>query len=130
MKKYNFPLIRKKQCNKANNSNLVTIEAKAITTAADANEVILRNRATMTEYVRTELQKLGEPWPVCDLRTGLFTIGKNDNPYDYIINTANYMNCANGDSWYLFFENIRLKRELAALKKNRITIDTGCKIIK
>ena len=130
MKKYNFPLIRKKQCNKANNSNLVTIEAKAITTAADANEVILRNRATMTEYVRTELQKLGKPWPVCDLRTGLFTIGKNDNPYDYIINTANYMNCANGDSWYLFFENIRLKRELAALKKNRITIDTGCKIIK
>lgn len=130
MKKYNFPLIRKKQCNKANNSNLVTIEAKAITTAADANEVILRNRAAMTEYVRTELQKLGEPWPVCDLRTGLFTIGKNDNPYDYIINTANYMSCANGDSWYLFFENIRLKREIAALKKNRIIIDTGRKIIK
>lgn len=130
MKKYNFPLIRKKQCNKANNSNLVTIEAKAITTAADANEVILRNRAAMTEYVRTELQKLGEPWPVCDLRTGLFTIGKDDNPYDYIINTANYMSCANGDSWYLFFENIRLKREIAALKKNRIIIDTGRKIIK
>lgn len=130
MKKYNFPLIRKKQCNKANNSNLVTIEAKAITTAADANEVILRNRATMTEYVRTELQKLGEPWPVCDLRTGLFTIGKNDNPYDYIINTANYMNCANGDSWYLFFENIRLKRELAALKERRLIIDRGYKIIK
>ena len=130
MKKYNFPLIRKKQCNKANNSNLVTIEAKAITTAADANEVILRNRAAMTEYVRTELQKLGEPWPVCDLRTGLFTIGKNDNPYDYIINTANYMSCANGDSWYLFFENIRLKREIAAIKKNRIIIDTGRKIIK
>ena len=123
-------MIRGKQCNKANNSNLVTTEAKAITTAADANEVILRNRAAMTEYVRTELQKLGEPWPVCDLRTGLFTIGKDENPYDYIINTANYMNCANGDSWYLFFENIRLKRELAALKKNRITIDTGCKIIK
>ena len=57
MKKYNFPLIRKKQFNKANNNNLVTIEAKAITTAADANEVILRNRAAMTEYVRTELQK-------------------------------------------------------------------------
>ena len=127
MKKYNFPLIRKKQCNKANNSNLVTIEAKAITTAADANEVILRNRAAMTEYVRTELQKLGEPWPVCDLRTGLFTIGKNDNPYDYIINTANYMSCA---SWYFFFENIRLKRELAALKERRLIIDRGYKIIK
>jgi len=127
MKKYNFPLIRKKQCNKANNSNLVTTEAKAITTAADANEVILRNRATMTEYVRTELQKLGEPWPVCDLRTGLFTIGKDENPYDYIINTANYMSCA---SWYFFFENIRLKRELAALKERRLIIDRGYKIIK
>jgi len=127
MKKYNFPLIRKKQCNKANNSNLVTIEAKAITTAADANEVILRNRAAMTEYVRTELQKLGEPWPVCDLRTGLFTIGKDENPYDYIINTANYMSCA---SWYFFFENIRLKRELAALKERRLIIDRGYKIIK
>ena len=130
MKKYNFPLIRKKQCNKANNSNLVTIEAKAITTAADANEVILRNRAAMTEYVRTELQKLGEPWPVCDLRTGLFTISKEENPYDYIINTANYMNLANADSWYFFFDNIRLKRELAAFKGKRLIIDTKYKIIK
>lgn len=120
-------MIRGKQCNKANNSNLVTTEAKAITTVADANEVILRNRAAMTEYVRTELQKLGEPWPVCDLRTGLFTIGKDENPYDYIINTANYMSCA---SWYFFFENIRLKRELAALKERRLIIDRGYKIIK
>lgn len=120
-------MIRGKQCNKANNSNLVTTEAKAITTAADANEVILRNRAAMTEYVRTELQKLGEPWPVCHLTTGLFTIGKDENPYDYIINTANYMSCA---SWYFFFENIRLKRELAALKERRLIIDRGYKIIK
>lgn len=123
-------MIRGKQCNKANNSNLVTTEAKAITTAADANEVILRNRAAMTEYVRTELQKLGEPWPVCDLRTGLFTIGKDENPYDYIINTANYMSCANVDAWNIFFENIKFKRKLATLKENRLVIDTGYKIIK
>ena len=65
MKKYNFPfwkhpqkMIRGKQCNKANNSNLVTTEAKAITTAADANEVILRNRAAMTEYVRNRITEV------------------------------------------------------------------------
>lgn len=120
-------MTQEKHNNKENKSNLVTIKVKAITTAADANEVILRNRAAMTEYVRTELQKLGEPWPVCDLRTGLFTIGKDENPYDYIINTANYMSCA---SWYFFFENIRLKRELAALKERRLIIDRGYKIIK
>ena len=123
-------MIRGKQCNKANNSNLVTTEAKAITTAADANEVILRNRAAMTEYVRTELQKLGEPWPVCHLTTGLFTVKKEDNPYNYIIDTANYMSCANVDAWNIFFENIKFKRKLAALKENRLVIDTGYKIIK
>ena len=51
-------MIRGKQCNKANNSNLVTTEAKAITTAADANEVILRNRAAMTEYVRNRITEV------------------------------------------------------------------------
>lgn len=50
-------MTQEKHNNKENKSNLVTIEVKAITTVADANEVILRNRAAMTEYVRTELQK-------------------------------------------------------------------------
>lgn len=120
-------MTQEKHNNKENKSNLVTIEVKAITTVADANEVILRNRAAMTKYVRTELQKLGEPWPVCHLTTGLFTVKKEDNPYNYIIDTANYMSCA---SWYFFFENIRLKRELAALKERRLIIDRGYKIIK
>lgn len=123
-------MTQEKHNNKENKSNLVTIEIKAISTAADANEVILRNRAAMTEYVRTELQKLGEPWPVCHLTTGLFTIKKDENPYDYIIDTANYMSCANVDAWNIFFENFKLKRKLAALKENRLIIDTGYKIIK
>ena len=71
-------MTQEKHNNKENKSNLVTIEVKAITTVADANEVILRNRAAMTEYVRTELQKLGEPWPACHLTTGLFTVKAED----------------------------------------------------
>ena len=107
-------MTQEKHNNKENKSNLVTIEVKAITTVADANEVILRNRAAMTEYVRTELQKLGEPWPVCHLTTGLFTIKKDENPYDYIIDTANVQMWMPGT---YFLKTSNLKGNLQLSKK-------------
>lgn len=58
------------------------------------------------------------PQPVCDLTFGLFSI-RQGNPYDEIVNMANYISCALSDGWYFFFEAERLRRELAALKGRR-----------
>lgn len=100
-------------------NELKTIPIKATTTREDANKVIERNRAAVRQSVQEKLREYKMPQPVCDLRFGLFSI-RQGNPYDEIINIANYISCALSDGWYFFFEAERLRRELAALKGRRI----------
>lgn len=101
---------------------MITIPVKAVTTLADANRVIERNRNALYTHVHTKLFEYGMPQPFCDLGFGIPTL-HDRNPYDEIINIANIANivqCAFTEAWYIFFEVERLRRELAELKGRRI----------
>ena len=100
-------------------NELKTIPIKATTTREDANRVIERNRAAVWQSVQEKLREYKMSQPVCDLCFGFYSIGQR-NPYDEIINMANYITCALSDGCYFFFEAERLRRELAALKGRRI----------
>ena len=110
--------------NKANNSTLVTIPIKAVTTKSDANAVIEHNRAIIRDYVEKKLGELGLSWPICDLGCGLFPL-HNENPYDDIVNIANYVQCAYMDAWGFFFKYVEARRELAEMKGRKIE-DVKC----
>ena len=104
--------------------SLARIEAKAITTKSHATAVIEHNRAVVRDYVEKKLGELGVNWPICDLGCGLHNLN-NENPYDDIINIANYVHCAYMDAWGFFFKYVEACKELAELKGRKIE-DVKC----
>lgn len=106
---------------------LHTIPTKPVTTREDVNAFIEIRRQRVRQYIQEKLKEYNMTLPLGELRFGLFSIS-DGNPYDEIINIANYINNSLLDGWFFFFEAERLRREVAALRGRKIE-DASCRVI-
>lgn len=107
-------------------NTVIKIEAEP--TREDANKVVVERSATVRTYVQKKLAEYRMPQPVCDLCYGLWPL-RAENPYQDVINIANYTQGALMAGWFFFFEVERLRRELAELKGRKVE-DVKCRVIR